>query len=110
MMKHLLRTAVLVLPLLLGACNWVTLTGEGEQVHIGTMDSVADCKRVGKTTVSTLAKVVGLNRYDESMQDELNKLARNSAVELQGDTVVPISGIVNGQQVFAVYRCRTSAN
>lgn len=105
MMRPLFRTAMLLAPLLLGACTWVSLTPEGEQVRLGTPESVTECQRVGKTTVSTLSRVAGLNRYDESMQDELNKLARNSAVELNGDTVVPVTEIENGQQVFAVYRC-----
>lgn len=96
--------------LLLSACTWVKLDPAGEQVRMMTMAEVTECKRVGKTTVSTLAKVVGLNRYQESMQDELNKLARNSAAELGGDAVVPISVIVDGRQVFAVYRCKSKGN
>lgn len=98
--------ALLLAVLLLDGCTWVKLTPEGEQVRVVNMEAVADCKRVGKTTVSTLAKVAGLNRYQESMQDELDKLARNSAAELDGDAVVAISEIVDGKQVFAVYRCR----
>lgn len=93
---------------LLSGCAWVTLTPAGEQVQVASKEAVANCQRVGKTTVSTLSQVAGLNRYEESMQDELNKLARNSAVELGGDTVVPISAIEDGKQVFEVYRCRSS--
>lgn len=101
-----LRNAVLLILLSLSACTWVELTSQGEQVEVATMDAVSGCQRLGKTTVNTLSKLAGLNRYQESMQDELNKLARNSAVELGGDTVVPISPIEDGKQVFAVYRCR----
>jgi len=83
----------------------VELTPQGEQVQVATMEAVAGCKNVGKTTVNTLAKLAGLDRHQESMQDELSRLARNSAVQLGGDTVVPITGIKDGEQVFAVYRC-----
>lgn len=100
------RVAVLSLSLLLSACSWVELTPEGEQVTVTTMEAVAGCKPVGKTTVSTLAKLGGLNRYEESMQDELNRLARNSAVQLGGDTVVPATKVEDGKQVFNVYRCK----
>jgi hypothetical protein len=103
-----LRGALLLMLISLSACTWVELSPQGEQVTVATMEAVADCKRVGKTTVSTLSRVGGLNRYEESMQDELNKLARNSAVELGGDTVVPISPIEDGEQVFAVYRCKAA--
>lgn len=105
-MKRCYRATLLLIPLLLSACTWVTLTPQGEQVSIATLSAVSDCEHVGKTTVSTLNKVAGFNRYEESMQDELNKLARNSAVELKGDTVVPSSPIKDGKQVFDVYRCR----
>lgn len=96
--------------ILLSSCAWVKLNHEGERVQVMTMEAAVGCKRLGKTTVSTLAKVVGLNRYQESMQDELNILARNSAGELGGDAVVPISDIKEGRQVFAVFRCKPSVS
>lgn len=105
-----LRTSVLLMIFSLSACTWVSLSAEGEQVEVATMDAVSDCKRVGKTTVSTLSKLAGLNRHEESMQDELNKLARNSAVELKGDTVVPITPVEDGRQIFAVFRCKGTAD
>ena len=107
-MTSIHRLAVIVAGLLLSACSSIKLTPEGEQVHMMTMTEVTECKRVGKTAVSTLAKVVGLDRYQESMQDDLNKLSRNNAAELGGDSVVPISAIDDGRQVFAVYRCKPS--
>lgn len=104
-----LRTALLLMTLSLSACSWVNLNQQGEQVKLGTKEEISNCERVGKTTVSTLSKVAGMNRYEESMQDELNKLARNSAAELNGDTVVPITPIEDGHQTFAVYRCQPAS-
>jgi hypothetical protein len=41
------------------------------------------------------------------MRMELNILARNSAVELGGDTVVPRSDdVADGKRVYDVYRCK----
>ena len=108
-MTSMHRVTLFLAVMLLSACTWVKLSPAGEQVQVMSTEAVAKCKRVGKTTVSTLSRVAGLNRYQESMQDELNKLARNSAAELGGDAVVPISAIEDGRQVFAVYRCRPSA-
>ncbi len=105
-----LRSGVLLMFFSLSACTWVSLSAQGEQVDMATMDAVADCKRIGKTTVSTLSKLAGMDRHRESMQDELNKLARNSAVDLGGDTVVPLSPIEEGRQVFAVYNCKGSTS
>lgn len=94
-----------VVALMLSACTWVDVTPEGEKVRVLTPAEVTKCKKMGQTTVSVLAKAVGIARHEEKVQEELNTLARNSAVELGGDTVVPISPVANGQQTFAVYRC-----
>lgn len=90
---------------MLSACTWVDVTPEGEKVRVLSSAEVTKCKKMGQTTVSVLAKAVGVARHTEKVQEELNTLARNSAVELKGDTVVPISPVANGQQTFAVYRC-----
>ncbi|MGE0080082.1 MAG: DUF4156 domain-containing protein [Thiohalomonadaceae bacterium] len=89
----------------LTACTWVKLTPEGEKVRVLSAAEVSKCRVVGKTTVSLAAKVLGIERHPEDVQNELNMLARNSAVDLRGDTVVPIAPPVDGKQVFTVYRC-----
>lgn len=93
------------LALVLSACTWVEPTAQGEKVRVLTAEEVTKCKKVGQTTVSLLAKLAGIERNAQKVQDELNILARNSAVELDGDTVVPISAVEDGKQTFAVYRC-----
>jgi hypothetical protein len=70
-----------------------------------TAAEVTGCKRVGKTTVKTAERVAGLDRYENKIQEELNTLARNSAADLGGDTVVPVGSPVEGRQVYEVYRC-----
>lgn len=89
----------------LQACTWVELTAEGEKVRILALDEVNQCERVGQTTSSTAAKVAGVPRHINAIQDELNALARNSAVNLGGDTIVPVDEIQEGQQTYQVYRC-----
>jgi hypothetical protein len=69
------------------------------------MDEVKACKRVGKATVSVKSSVAGVPRKESVIARELEKLARNSALDLHGDTVVPITPIVDGERSFGVYRC-----
>ena len=90
---------------LLSACTWVEPTVQGEKVRVLSAEEVTKCTKVGQTQVSLLAKLAGIERNPQKVQDELNVLARNSAVELDGDTVVPISPVEDGKQTFAVYRC-----
>ncbi len=100
--------AVLVAILLLvqlGACTWVQPTPEGQKVTVGTADSVAACKRLGKVTVSVKSRVGGVERKPGKVAGELATLARNEGATMGGDTVVAESEDLNGSQVFGVYQC-----
>lgn len=104
-MKHLKLALCILFPLLLNACTWVELTSEGEKVRILSMDEVSRCQKMGQTTSTTKASVAGVGRHPNAIIDELNTLARNSAINLKGDTVVPTGELQNGQQTYLVYRC-----
>ena len=49
--------------------------------------------------------MAGFKRGEEKVKKELEALARNSAANMDGDTVVPITDIEDGKRTFAVYRC-----
>ncbi|MDT8398027.1 MAG: DUF4156 domain-containing protein [Pseudomonadales bacterium] len=101
-MKTLL---ILSLGLALASCSLVKLTREGENVAVLNLDQVANCSRVGDTTVSVLAKV-GITRDQTKVARELSILARNAGAGRGGDTVVATSVPSNGQQSFDIYQCR----
>lgn len=92
-----------------GGCTWVKSSEEGEKVRVLTAAEVTGCKHVGKTSVSTAGKIGVLDRYPEKVQQELDTLARNSAPELKGDTVVRVGEPVEGRQTYEVYQCMPSA-
>jgi hypothetical protein len=96
---------ILAICLIVVSCTWVKLTDEGEKTRVLSASEVKSCKKLGKTTAVSKAKVAGVERNEEKLQKELETLARNSAVELKGDTVVPVGSPVDGKQVFEVYRC-----
>jgi len=66
---------------------------------------VSGCKYIGKTTVKTAAKLAGLKRHDHKVLVELETLARNSAIDLKGDTIVAVGTPVDGRQLYEIYRC-----
>ena len=90
---------------LLAGCTWVHVSPPGEMVRVLSAAEVAGCEKVGVTTVSLLAEVVGVKRSQRKVATELETLGRNSGAEMGGDTIVPVSDIINGEQTFDVYRC-----
>lgn len=90
--------------LLLSACSWVKLTPEGEKVTIVKAAHVTNCKFAGTTTVSVKARTLG-ERDPGKVKTELENLARNEAIKLKGDTIVAVTEVKDGEQVFKVYQC-----
>lgn len=107
MSKIITIYAIPFLLLSLTACTWVTLTAEGEKVRVLSVDEVTHCQLLGRTTSNTAAEVAGVRRHDKAIQHELLTLARNSAVNLGGDTIVAETEMLDGKQTFKVYRCVT---
>ena len=86
-------------------CTWVETTPDGAKVRVLSADEVASCTEIGKTQVSLADKVLGIKRSATKVQLELETLARNSAADLGGDTVVAVAPPTEGRQTYNVYRC-----
>jgi len=103
----MLRNFIVLLCILtINACTWVRLTKEGESVVVKTESEVTDCKRGAKTSATLRSKVMGIERNEEKVKEELETLGRNAAVEYGGNVIVPITEIKDGSQSFAVYQCQ----
>jgi hypothetical protein len=97
--------AVSIVILMTASCSWVELTAEGEKVRVLTSAEVTKCKLLGKTTAIVTDTVGGVRRHDAQILSELAIVARNAAINLDGDTVVPVGEENAGKQLFEVYRC-----
>ncbi len=91
--------------LLLNACTWVELKPEAAQVRVLTRADVADCKPAGITTVRVQPDAIIFKRDPVKVKKELETLARNEAVRLKGNVIVPATSIHKGEQTFDIYRC-----
>ena len=87
------------------ACTWIDVTEQGSKVRVLAKEEVTSCKKVGTTTVKTAPSLAGLERHEYKIREELDTLAKNSAAEIGGDTVVAVGDAVDGRQVYGVYRC-----
>ncbi len=87
------------------ACTWAPLSQRGEKVRVLEPYEINSCVKKGKATVSVRDKVAGIERNKTEVAKELQRLARNAAPDLHGDTVVAASPIKMGKQTFYVYKC-----
>lgn len=86
-------------------CTWVKAVPGSSRVTLVQAEHVTQCRSVG-TTVSQVKEKVGLvHRNEAKVTEELLQLAKNSAVEMDGDTLVAESGPIEGTQKFRVYNC-----
>lgn len=89
-----------------GACTWVDLKPQGLNVRLLTSADVNRCKKIGHVTSNTTATVAYIPRDDESVHEELRRLARNYAGDMGGNAIVPTGPAANGEQSFNVYHCK----
>lgn len=106
-MKTVIRNLTLSLALAFGlsACTWVKTDPGADRVQLRTAEQVQGCERLGQTTASVRDRVAAVQRRPGKVEDELATLARNSAFELGGDTIVVDSPVRDGQQRYTVWRC-----
>ncbi|HLF98518.1 MAG TPA: DUF4156 domain-containing protein [Methylococcaceae bacterium] len=91
--------------LALSACSFVNLSPGGDKVRLLRLDEVGRCTHLGRVTSNTKATVGFIARNRDTVQEEVNRLARNNAADMGGDSIVPLGPMIEGEQGFNVYRC-----
>jgi len=92
---------------LAAGCSWVELERGAEGVRLVEPSMITNCERLGTTTTSVRERVAGVERSPAKVEAELADLARNSAWDLNGDTIVADGPPRDGRQRFTIYRCRS---
>ena len=101
-MKINYKLSMLAVTLLtLGACSVVEVRPGSEQVKVLT-DKNANCKSLGKTRVEL--GVTSLT--DEYIQEKLEQLAKNAAVDSKGNSVLEIERVSDGVATFEILNCK----
>lgn len=90
----------------LSACTWVKPDPEGARVRVAYDGRVGGCTKVGEVTVAVRDRVLGIQRNELKVRDELESLARNEAATLGADTITAMREPEEGEQRFAAWRCR----
>ncbi len=91
----------------LGGCVHVDLEEQAVAVQVvRSLDDVAQCKKMGTIGTSTKASVGLIDRSEEDVAIELERMARNRAGRLAANTVVPLGPVdENGARQFGAYAC-----
>ncbi len=88
-----------------GGCSFTKLTEGGANVRPATATEVGSCTGLGKVTASVAHQVGFIRRSDGAVRDNVYDTAKNSAAGMGGDTIVPVSELKDGKQIFEIYRC-----
>lgn len=91
--------------LALSGCSFVKMTTAAQQVQV-LASAPAGCEKRGEVVVSVTDKVGFYERNDIRVRDELEVLARNEAPNLQANRISPMAAPQDGEQRFAMWRCR----
>ena len=94
-----------LMPALLTACSFIPKNPGADKVLVLPLERVKNCVELGQTKVQVLDRVGFLARRSASIEADLQRLAKNNAVDMGGDTVSALTGVINGRQTFGVYKC-----
>jgi hypothetical protein len=94
-----------LLPALLTACSFIPKNPGADKVLVLPLERVKNCVELGQTKVQVLDRVGFLARRSASIEADLQRLAKNNAIDMGGDTVSALTGVINGRQTFGVYKC-----
>lgn len=97
--------ATLLLFSLISSCTWVKKTPDAAKVRVVPADLVTNCTNLGTITTSTVNNVSIIKRNIEKVRSELETLAQREAAEMNADTIVATSKVVEGRRSFGAYRC-----
>lgn len=97
--------ATLLCVWLLAGCAGLGDRSAPKDVQLLTEAPVEGCENAGSVHVSVVDRLAGLQAQEGAVQRELVALARQSALQLGGNAIAALTGIDNGSQSFAVYRC-----
>lgn len=88
-------------------CAFVQVDEEARAVEVRkTEEEVGDCARKGTVSASTKASVGFIARGETTVAVELERLARNRAVKLGANVIVPLGPVTaEGEREYSAWSC-----
>ncbi|AXK73341.1 DUF4156 domain-containing protein [Lysobacter sp. TY2-98] len=106
-MRHAVRLASLTtLVLAASACTWVPMQQGAAAVQVRALNAATPgCTKLGEIEGNVTDRVALYERNPLRVQEELETMARNEAVGLSANTVVPLEAPHDGRQRYSAWRC-----
>ncbi len=100
---------MLLLMVSVSGCAWLKPSVKASDVRLITVTMLQGCTRLGTTHVSVADRLDQLLQNEGQLAEELVSLARNSAVQFDGNAILALTDISEGTQSFAIFRCEPDA-
>ena len=88
------------------ASHLIEVKKGSDQIVIVDADKISGCELKGKVNVSVLSKIGFITRNKEDVEANLDQLARNNALEMQGNTIVKLDSSEFGRREYSIYKCK----
>jgi len=85
---------------------FINVKSGSENISVLEAQQVTDCELKGKVTSSVLSKVGFISRSVEGVEENLLQMAKNSAIEDGGDTLVKGESTEFGKRTYSIYKCK----
>lgn len=87
------------------ACSTVSPEPGAKAIEVLEAKRTEKCDKKGQTRVQVPTSFGFIKRGDKAIRADLRTLGRNSAIDMGGDTITPLTEISDGKQTFGVYDC-----
>ena len=104
-LRHVSLATIVIAVVIAGCATYVKLSPGGEKVRVLSADEVRSCRLIGKVSSTVTEKAGIVTRTEGYVVQDVEYNARNSAAEMGGDTIVPLTQLKEGRQTFQVYKC-----
>lgn len=91
--------------LVAAGCSTVSPEPGAEEIEVLEAKRTEKCDKKGQSRVQVPTSFGFIKRGDKAIRQDLRTLGRNSAVDMGGDTITPLTEISEGRQTFGIYDC-----
>ena len=108
LLQKLKKVMATLIPLifLLGCAKFIDIKPGSESINVVNKFNADQCVLKSTVTVSVLSEVGFIDRDPESIKLDLDQLAKNAAIDNQGNTVTEINSSKNGKATYQILYCQ----